>query len=128
MPARVSIRMATSSGVGTKGTVNKSKQLPTPAYQNLNSIVVEPLPRRRVLWCTQANPIQEGGSASFKEQVVVDLVRHGSRTHASRLIDVQAPAPALVFPDCLTNILVVLNLNAFIFPHLNNISSNTPVA
>jgi hypothetical protein len=122
--------MATSSGVGTKGTVNKSKQLPRPAYWNLSSLVVEPLPRRRVLWCAYTNPIQEGGSASFKEQVVVNLVRHGhgSRTHASRLIGVQAPAPALVFPDCLTDILVVLNLNAFIFPHLNNISSNTPVA
>jgi len=60
-----------------------------------------------------------GVSFSFKQQVMIDIVCHWSRTHASRLIGVEMPAIPLPFLNYFTDILMVLNFYTFIFFQLN---------
>ena len=53
---------------------------------------------------------------------MVDVVRHWSCTHASRLIGVETPAIILVILDCFADILVMLNFHADVFFQLDFIS------
>ena len=59
-----------------------------------------------------------GRSRSFaflKQQVVVDVVYHWSRTHARRLVGVETPAISLPFLNCFTDLIMVPNLHTFPF-------------
>jgi hypothetical protein len=58
--------------------------------------------------------------APLKQQIMIDIVCHWSRTHASRLIGVETPALLLPFLNCFTNVLVVLNFYAFPFFQFNS--------
>ena len=61
--------------------------------------------------------------ALLKQQVMIDVVCHWSRSHASCLIGVETPAIPCVFLNRFTDILMVLNFYAYPFFQSNQPSS-----
>jgi hypothetical protein len=58
-------------------------------------------------------------TASFKQQVMIDVGTNGIKTQAGCLISVETPTLTLIFLDCFTNILMAINLHAYPFFQFN---------